>query len=240
MAHTSMAGRWVLQSALRESLKVLGRGCHNGVGSVRRTVFFVGVIILVLGAILIAYGQISRGQIEGLATARDWAVTWYHVTDQFGGWGSSMGTDTFHPNFHLTSVSYSGETLHLGFKATTTIDLMQDATITFVIGSDDGSLLYVDDRDVGLNMWVTQAYRTMSADVPLTSGTHKLEMQYYQWEGGSEVSFELRLPGWQTSVNMMIGGGFLLVLGAIITIIGRVLKPSKEKASAEKAEGQPA
>lgn len=195
----------------------------------RTKIVIVGTIILVPGAILIAYGQVSRGQIEGLATTRDWAVTWYHISDQFGGWGSSMGTDTFHPNFHLTTVSFSGETLHLGFRATTTIDLAQDSTMTFVIGSDDGSILNVDGKEV-INMWLVQGYTISSADVPLTKGTHSLEMQYYQWEGGSEVSFELRLPGWQNSINMMVGGGFLLALGSVIAIIGRMLKPPKEKA----------
>lgn len=197
----------------------------------RTKIVIAGTIFLVLGAILIVYGQISRGQIEGLAATRDWDATWYRIIDQFGGWGSSMGTQTgaFHTNFHLTTVSYSGESTHIGFRATTTIDLAQDATITFVIGSDDGSILNVDGKET-INMWLVQGYATRSGDVQLTKGTHTLEMQYYQWEGGAEVSFELCLPGWQDSINMMVGGGFLLALGAVIAIIGRMLKPPKEKA----------
>jgi len=190
----------------------------------RRQIFIVGIILLALGAVLIAYGQISRGQIEGVLTARDWDVTWYHVTDQFGGWGTQMGTQTLGTNFHLTVVSYSGENVHLGFKASTTIGLLQDSSINFLIGSDDGSVLYVDGVE-RINNWLLQGYQTMGTDLQLTAGAHRLEMWYYQWEGGAEVSFEYHLSGWQESINMMVGGAAILALGAVIAILGRVLKP---------------
>jgi len=205
-----------------------------GVRLVRRQIFIAGVIILALGAILIAYGQISRGQIESVATARDWDVTWYHVTDQFGGWGAQMGTQTLSTNFHLTTVSYSGENLHLGFKASTTFELTQDRTINFIIGSDDGSILYVDGVEQ-INMWLVQGYLTRGTDLQLTEGVHRLEMWYYQWEGGAQVSFEYHLSGWQESVNMMVVGAVLLAIGAVIAMVGRVLKSSEEKAGAGKA-----
>jgi len=191
---------------------------------VRRQIFIVGMILLALGAVLIAYGQVSRGQLEGAITTRDWNVTWYHVTDQFGGWGTQMGTQTLGPNFHLTTVSYSGESLHLGFKASTTFELTQESMINFLIGSDDGSILKVDGNEQ-INMWLLQGYDTSGIDLQLTAGAHRLEMWFYQWEGGAEVSFEYHLIGWQESVNMMVGGAALLALGAVIAIVGRVLKP---------------
>lgn len=190
----------------------------------RRQIFIVGMIFLALGAVLIAYGQVSRGQLESAITTRDWNVTWYHVTDQFGGWGTQMGTQTLGPNFHLTTVSYSGESLHLGFKASTTFELTQESSINFLIGSDDGSVLYVDGGEQ-INMWLLQGYDTSGIDLQLTAGAHRLEMRYYQWEGSAEVSFEYHLIGWQESVNMMVGGAALLALGAVIAIVGRVLKP---------------
>jgi len=201
---------------------------------VRKKVVIAGIIILALGVVLIAYGQISRGQIESVMTARDWDVTWYHVTDQFGGWGASMGTQTLGPNFHLTAVSYAGESLHLGFKASTTFELTQDSMINFVIGSDDGSVLYVDGVEQ-INMWLLQGYATRGTDLQLTAGAHRLEMWFYQWEGGAEASFEYHLSGWQESVNMMIGGAVLLAMGVVIAMVGRVLKPPVEKAGAAKA-----
>jgi len=201
---------------------------------VRKKIVIASAIILALGAVLIAYGQLLRGQIESVVVARDWDVTWYHVTDQFGGWGTSMGTQTLGPNFHLTTVSYSGESLHLGFKATTTFELTQEGTINFVIGSDDGSILNVDGVE-RINMWLLQGYQTSGTDLQLTEGEHRLEMWYYQWEGGAQVSFEYHLSGWQESVNMMVVGAALLVIGAITAILGRVLKPSKEKVGAGKA-----
>lgn len=200
----------------------------------RRQIFIVGIIIIALGAVLIAYGQVSRGQMESVLTARDWDVTWYHVTDQFGGWGTQMGTQTLGTNFHITVVSYSGESLHLGFKASTTFELTQDNSINFVIGSDDGSVLYVDGVE-RINMWLTQGYLTSGTDLRLTAGVHRLEMWFYQWEGAAEVSFEYHLSGWQESVNMMIGGAAILAIGSVIAIVGRVLKPSVEKAGAGKA-----
>ena len=190
----------------------------------RKQIFIVGIIIVALGAVLIAYGQISRSQLESVITTRDWNVTWYHTTDQFGGWGSQMGTQTLGSNFHLTTVSYAGESLHLGFKASTTFELTQEGTINFVIGSDDGSILRVDG-DEQINMWLLQGYDTSSIDLQLTAGEHRLEMWFYQWEGGAEVSFEYHQIGWQESINMMVGGAALLALGAVIAIVGRALKP---------------
>lgn len=135
----------------------------------RKQIFIVGIIIVALGAVLIAYGQISRSQLESVITTRDWNVTWYHTTDQFGGWGSQMGTQTLGSNFHLTTVSYAGESLHLGFKASTTFELTQEGTINFVIGSDDGSILRVDG-DEQINMWLLQGYDTnISSAVGLLS-----------------------------------------------------------------------
>jgi len=201
---------------------------------VRRQIFIAGIIVLALGAVLIAYGQFSRGQIESAVTTRDWDVTWYHVTDQFGGWGAQMGTQTLSANFHLTTVFYSGENVHLGFKASTTFELTQDGTINFVIGSDDGSILNVDGVE-RINMWLLQGYLTRSTDLQLTKGTHSLEMWYYQWEGGAQASFEYHLSGWQESINMMVGGAAILAIGVVIALVGRILKPSKEKADVGKA-----
>jgi len=64
-----------------------------------------------------------------------------------------------------------------------------------------------------------------SIDLQLTAGEHRLEMWFYQWEGGAEVSFEYHQIGWQESINMMVGGATLLALGAVIAIVGRALKP---------------
>jgi len=200
----------------------------------RKKIVIIGAIIIALGVVLIAYGQLSRSQLESVITTRDWNVTWYHVTDQFGGWGAQMGTQTLSPNFHLTTVSYAGENLHLGFKASTTFELTQESTINFVIGSDDGSVLYVDGVEQ-INMWLLQSYDTSSTNLQLTAGAHRLEMWFYQWEGGAEASFEYHQIGWQESINMMVGGATILAIGAVIAIVGRTLKPSAEKAGSVKA-----
>lgn len=216
----------------RESHKIIGRLANCGENVVRMKIVIAGSVILLLGAVLITCGQIWRYQIEGLVVTKDWAVTWYHITDQLGDWGSQMGPDTksfyFDTGGASQGIAYAGESVHLGFKATTTIDLTQDTTLTFVIGSGDGSILKIDGKEV-INMWHIQGYTTSRQDVQLTKGTHTLEMQYYKWEADGEASFELILPGWQNSVYVMVGGIFLLALGVIIAILGLRLKPQMTK-----------
>ncbi|MEM2886293.1 MAG: PA14 domain-containing protein [Thermoproteota archaeon] len=190
----------------------------------RKNVFVAGVALLALGAVLLGYGILTKSQLEGAIGMHDWSITWYEMNDQLGGYGQVLGTSTAPLRFDMTTVSFQGRSEHVGFMATTTIDLAEDSTVWFQIGSDDGSQLYVDGMAL-INNWQLQAYQTMSAELQLTRGTHRLEMWFYQWEGGARVSFDCSLPGLQDAINVAVAGGFLLALGVVIALIGFRLKP---------------
>lgn len=196
----------------------------------RKNVFLVGVIFLVLGVVLLGYGLYTRSQLEGAIGMHDWAITWYEMNDQLGGYGDVLGTSTAPLRFDMTTVSFQGHSEHVGFMATTTIDLAEDSTVWFQIGSDDGSQLYVDGNAL-INNWLLQAYTTRSAEVQLTRGTHTLEMWFYQWEGGARVSFDCSLPGLQEAINVAVGGGFLFAIGVLLALIGFRLKPKVGKST---------
>ncbi|MGQ9514703.1 MAG: PA14 domain-containing protein [Thermoproteota archaeon] len=196
----------------------------------RKNVFLIGVVFLVLGAVLLGYGLYTRSQLESVIGMHDWQITWYQMTDPLGGFGEVLGTATAPLRFDMTTVNFQGQSEHIGFIATTTIDLQQDSAVWFQIGSDDGSQLYVDYTPL-INNWLLQAYRTMSAEAQLTSGTHRLEMWYYQWEGGARASFDCSLPGLQEAINIAVAGGFSLAIGIILALVGFRLKPKVSKGS---------
>jgi hypothetical protein len=196
----------------------------------RKNVFLVGVIFLVLGVVLLGYGLYTRSQLEGAIGMHDWAITWYEMNDQLGGYGNVLGTSTAPLRFDMTTVSFQGHSEHVGFMATTTIDLAEDSTVWFQIGSDDGSQLYVDGNAL-INNWLLQAYTTRSTEAQLTRGTHTLEMWFYQWEGGARVSFDCSLPGLQDAINVAVAGGFLFAIGVILALIGFRLKPKVGKST---------
>ena len=57
----------------------------------------------------------------------------------------------------------------------------------FVIVADDGVRLYVDGEIV-LNEWRTGKSRELRVDVPLTSGEHSIQLEYFHKSGNAQVN----------------------------------------------------
>ena len=70
----------------------------------------------------------------------------------------------------------------------TCLSLARPETITFVVGSDDGSRLYVGDRAL-IDLWSDHGYVTLEQTVPLPAGTHRLRLDYYDRTGDARLSF---------------------------------------------------
>ena len=71
------------------------------------------------------------------------------------------------------------------------IGLPASGRVTFKLVSDDGAVLYIDDKKVIDNDGVHTA-KTATADVSLTAGQHNLRLEYFQEKKGS-VALQLFL-----------------------------------------------
>lgn len=72
-----------------------------------------------------------------------------------GKWGASVGSSTFPSTFDYNWGSgkvYGEYADYIGFTATATINVPRSGPVTFTIGSDDGSMLYLDGEKI-INLW---------------------------------------------------------------------------------------
>src|SRR5262249_32544646 len=65
---------------------------------------------------------------------------------------------------------------------------------TFTLTSDDGSRIYIDDRQVTDNDGI-HALKTASGAVELSAGTHRVMVNFFQGPGGAELHVEVEGPG---------------------------------------------
>jgi len=106
-------------------------------------------------------------------------------------WGASVGTSTwgaiFDYNFGANPV-FLGYDDYIGFQATMTINLTRDGPVHFVIGSDDGSRLYVDG-ELWIDDWSDHPYRVRDVTRNLAAGLHTLTLWYYEIGSTGRISF---------------------------------------------------
>jgi len=191
----------------------------------RRPALTAGLAVLVVGIILLAYGSYYASSLGALIEAGEWNVTWYSIEDSYGRWGKIIGSSSFPKNFNYKPLEYKGLREHFGFKATLHINLQQDATIIFRVGSDDGAILFVDG-DVVINSWFLRAYTVDEYRLFLTVGQHELTLWYYQWEPagageeGPAISFEMYVEGWELTATIQLVGAAICIVGGLIIVAG--------------------
>jgi PA14 domain len=93
-----------------------------------------------------------------------------------------------------------------GFSARfeTCLRLPAPATVEFTVGSDDGSRLFVDARQV-LDAWVDQGYTMRDASIPLAAGVHPVRLDFYERAGSARVTFAARIAGSTTDLTRRLG-----------------------------------
>jgi hypothetical protein len=113
-----------------------------------------------------------------------------------GEWDSLPNFENLQPvrsgrgyNVDLDVIEHRGSNFAVQFKGEVRID--RDGEYTFYINSDDGSELFIDDREI-INNNGLHGPRELSGQILLTAGKHKIEAQYFQRSGGRilEISFE--------------------------------------------------
>lgn len=130
-----------------------------------------------------------------------WEFLWFKYTgNKAQPWGKYLKR-TFRPeiNFNedwaLGEVDETGEEDKVGFRASRTLKLHDDAVCDFEIGGDDGIRLSVwnMDSDVVLNIssWRDQGYRPYPDTVTLPKGNYKILLEWYEMGGAAQASFDM-------------------------------------------------
>ncbi len=167
-----------------------------GVCGIRTAFVLTGIAIIVAGLALAGYGGLPRTQsvteTEPVQVPRstEWQVEWRTFTPE-GLWGASVGTDHFPSTFDFdwgNGVLFAQYSDWVGFSATATVMAPRNGPVTLTVGSDDGSRLYVDDREV-ISLWSDHFYTSQNAIVDLTQGEHVVVLWYYERTGLAQVSF---------------------------------------------------
>jgi hypothetical protein len=83
-----------------------------------------------------------------------------------------------------------------GFSARweTCLVLDRPRTFEFVLGSDDGSRLIVDDQTV-VDQWNNQSYTEKKGTVALGAGSHRVRVEHFDSSGNADLSLAARIDG---------------------------------------------
>ncbi len=92
----------------------------------------------------------------------------------FGGPGDGIPADNFSALFETCLV------------------MDRPATIVFTIGSDDGSRLFIDDKEI-VDLWSGHAFTTREQSVPIAEGVHSLRLEYFELGGMARLSLAARV-----------------------------------------------
>ncbi len=123
-----------------------------------------------------------------------WEVHWYtlKLTQQ---WDKEVGISTFSPIFDYnwgTKTIFSEYSELIGFEAFMQVNIQRNGPVTFTIGSDDGSRLFVDGIEI-INNWDSHLYLTKSTTINLSQGLHTLTLHYYNVASYARASFSCDL-----------------------------------------------
>jgi hypothetical protein len=106
-------------------------------------------------------------------------------------------------NFDHTGPGHGLPNDHFSARYETCLVLGKPGTVVFTIGSDDGSVLYVDDKKVA-DVWGDHPYAKASGSVALDAGKHTLRLDYFQGGGDARVSFDGRVGPTGPDITRML------------------------------------
>jgi hypothetical protein len=106
-------------------------------------------------------------------------------------------------NFDHTGPGHGLPNDHFSARYETCLVVDKPATVVFTIGSDDGSVLYVDDKKVA-DVWGDHPYTRGNGSVALDAGKHTLRLDYFQGGGDARISFEGRVGPTGPDITRML------------------------------------
>ncbi len=101
----------------------------------------------------------------------------------------------------VTSVSNAaaGKNSFYGIVFKGYIQIPADGVYGFFINSDDGSKMTIDNLDAVMNDGI-HGMKEEGRYYPLEKGSHRIEIEYFQGEGGSGLEFLVEAPGQMKSI----------------------------------------
>ncbi len=193
-----------------------------------------GLILLIAGLAAIAYSFKWEADLEAIVDSitggREWDVTWYEVTESSGKFGKVIGSSTLPARFVRRGITYTDPTGKewtdtFGFEATLVVDVPRDLKVIFRAGSDDGIMLLVDGKLV-IDGWRLRGYTIDEAEYQLSAGKHELKLKWYEWYGGQDASFDIKLADWRQAMSTRTNGGGVGFLGGFLAALGAILPPT--------------
>ena len=100
----------------------------------------------------------------------------YSETEPSNNWGLEAPKSGMSPNNF--SVRYEAD-----------LRLNKDDTISFKIIADDGVRLFIDNESL-IDFWIPQDSIPREASIKLSSGLHKVRLEYFEAEAGAKLEFE--------------------------------------------------
>lgn len=193
--------------------------------------FLGGIIILVIGLIVLAVG-LPIGSSEAPVEMGEWEITWFRIFSvptevvPFNTIGISINETTLPANFDFIMsdpdfIPYTGFQDEIALVAKTEIHIPNDGRVRFELGSDDGSLLFIDG-ELMIDNWGLHGYEPMATVVNLEKGSHTVEVWWFEWHGAAVLSFKMdeKVTFGDPWYGRAVGGAIVAV-GLVIMVISR-------------------
>lgn len=236
----------------------------------RKEITVIGLIISVVSLPFVAMGLVPQKtfrqepyQVEVPYQVSEtqyskWIIEWYSIsysgTDVI--WGSNLdqsnksGSNSLIFNWGSGTV-FSSYSDYVGLRASETIYVPSSRQVRFTLGSDDGSILFVDGVSV-INNWGIHKYSEKKASPFLNEGKHVINIWYAERTEAARLTFYYEAydasiswtemvtkyrnetkyrsgPTTYLNINLLFFGGLFLLTGLIIFVVGIVLKPIEEQ-----------
>jgi hypothetical protein len=85
----------------------------------------------------------------------------------------------------------------------TCLRMKTQANVVFTMGSDDGTRLFVDGREV-MNFWANQPYSEHQKSVLLDPGIHALRLEYYEKTNEARLGFNAHIEHSASDITSML------------------------------------
>lgn len=149
--------------------------------------------------LLACIGGVTYGILTLAKTPRNWQALIYRNK-------TLAGTPTFMTRYQkinfdwtdrgpLKGASDNTYSLRLNSK----LRLKKSREIEFVLGSDDGSRLFLNGRKI-LDLWQTNDYQETRKTLSLSKGTYRLRVEYFQNDGPARLQLKAGFDGEQPKI----------------------------------------
>jgi len=122
-----------------------------------------------------------------------WQRVWYDISSNCLGNGPDEPNEEFSNDWGSGVLAYTRSD-NIMFLSSKTIYIPTTANYKFILGSDDGSELFIDGVS-RINLWSDHGYEEKSTILNLSASNHQFKINYYERTGGAMVLFDILSGG---------------------------------------------